>query len=112
MGPRCADLGSRSTITWRHAVTTLHIEHAITDFRTWRDAFDRFEPQREQAGVRAQRIMRPVDDEAYVVVELDFDDAAQASKFLGFLREVIWAIPANSPALSGAPKGRILESCS
>lgn len=43
---------------------TLHIEHPITDFDTWKSAFDRFAPARESAGVRHHRVQRPVDDPA------------------------------------------------
>jgi hypothetical protein len=49
------------------------IEHAITDFATWKTAFDRFADARKQAGVVADRIRRPVDDRQYLVVELDFE---------------------------------------
>lgn len=90
-------------------MTTLHIEHPITDYATWRAAFDRFAVAREQAGVRAHRIRRPVDDEQYVVVDLDFDDPARAARFLEFLREAVWAVPANSPALAGTPRARVLQ---
>ena len=64
---------------------TLHIEHAISDFDLWRGAFERFEQYRTQAGVRAERIQRPVDDPQYVVIDLDFDTVTAAEKFLDFL---------------------------
>jgi hypothetical protein len=38
---------------------TLHIEHAITDFETWRSAFDRFTALRRGAGVRGHGVQRP-----------------------------------------------------
>jgi hypothetical protein len=57
-------------------MATLHIEHPVTDFGTWNAAFARFADARRQAGVRQQRIQRPVDDPAYVVVDLDFDTVA------------------------------------
>lgn len=41
---------------------TLSIEHAISDFPTWKQAFDRFAEARERAGVRSHRIRRPVGD--------------------------------------------------
>ena len=41
---------------------TLLIQHGITDFPTWRSAYDRFADARAQAGVLADRIRRPVDD--------------------------------------------------
>ena len=90
-------------------MVTLHIEHAITDYPTWKGAFDRFAPARQQAGVRAHRIRRPVDDPRYVLIDLDFDTADAAAGFLGVLRERVWSIPANSPALAGTPDTRILE---
>lgn len=91
-------------------MNTLHIEHAVTDFPTWHDAFDKFASARTNAGVRAARIQRPLDDDAYVLVELDFDDHASAAAFLGFLREAVWAVPTNSPALAGDPQTRILRA--
>ena len=67
-------------------MTTLHIEHAITDFGTWSAAFERFADIREKSGVRAQRVQQPVDDPLYVVIDLDFDGVEDASRFLGFLQ--------------------------
>jgi hypothetical protein len=90
-------------------MATLHIEHPVTDFATWNAAFARFAERREQAGVRQQRILQPVDDPAYVVVDLDFDTVAEAEKFLGFLQETVWGNSQNSPALAGAPQTRILQ---
>lgn len=91
---------------------TLHIEHAITDFGVWKGAFDRFAEMRERSGVLRHRILRPVDDPNYVVIDLDFASAGEAEKFLGFLRERVWASPENSPALGGTPQTRILDAVS
>jgi len=91
-------------------MTTLRIEHAITDFSTWKVAFDRFAGARAQAGVRRYRIFRPVDDPAYVMLDLDFDDESAAEAFLAFLRREVWGSAQASPALAGAPQGRILEA--
>lgn len=90
-------------------MTTLHIEHPITDFETWRGAFDQFAAAREGAGVVAERIYQPVDDAQYVVLHLDFTTVEQARSFLGFLESNVWSVPANSPALAGSPTARILE---
>ena len=87
---------------------TLHIEHPVTDFETWSEAFNRFEAARCKAGVRSHRIRRPPDDTNYVFVELDFDTTAAAEAFLVFLRTTIWASPENSPALAGTPQARIV----
>ncbi len=90
-------------------MATLHIQHAVTDFDTWTSAFQRFAEARRNAGVRAQRIQRPVDDQKYVVIELDFDSAAEARSFQGFLTTQVWANPENSPGLAGTPESMVLE---
>ncbi len=90
-------------------MVTLHIEHEISDFDTWRVAFERFGAAREQAGVRRHAVRRPVDDPTYVVVDLDFDDVEHAERFRTFLETNVWAVPANAPALVGAPRTLILH---
>jgi hypothetical protein len=90
-------------------MATLHIEHRITDFDTWSTAFNRFADARRNAGVRGHRVQRPVDDPAYVVIDLDFDTTDQATAFLSFLKTKVWAIPENAPALAGTPETMILE---
>lgn len=89
-------------------MTTLHIEHAITDYATWRTAFDRFADARRSAGVSAHRVKRPVDDDHYVVVDLDFPTAEQAQAFLTFLRSTVWSSADNAPALAGEPQASVL----
>ncbi len=88
---------------------TLHIEHAISDFTVWQQAFERFHSARQDAGVRSHQVRRPVDDEQYVVIDLDFDTVEQAERFRTFLHENVWSSPANSPALVGPPETRILQ---
>jgi len=90
-------------------MATLHIEHPITDFDTWKAAFDRFAEARQKSGVRGHRILRPVDDAHYVVIDLDFQTLSEAEKFLGFLQTTVWASTKNAPALAGTPQARILE---
>jgi hypothetical protein len=86
----------------------LHIEHAITDLATWKTAFDRYAEQRATAGVLAHRITQPVDDHAYIIVQLDFADADAAEGFLDHLRTNVWSSRDASPALAGNPQTRIL----
>ena len=88
---------------------TLSIEHAITDFPTWKGAFDRFAGARAQAGVQGHRIRRPLGDEHYLVIELDFPSREQAEGFRRFLHDVVWANNDASPGLAGAPQARVLE---
>lgn len=91
-------------------MTTLHIEHPITDYVTWRAAFDRQAGARRAAGVGAERVARPVDDPCYIVVGLDFDTADQAAGFLRYLETQVWSSPTAAPALGGRPRTAILEA--
>ena len=90
---------------------TLRIEHAISDFPTWRQAFDSIAEAREKAGVLSHRICRPVGDPRHLVIELDFDAEENADSFRQFLHNVVWANRGASPALVGTPQTRILQAC-
>ena len=88
---------------------TLSIEHAITDFATWKSAFDRFADARAKGGVIGQRVRRPIDDPRHLIIELDFETSQQAQAFGEFLTNVVWANAQASPALAGRPTMRVLE---
>ena len=90
-------------------MSTLHIEHPITEFATWKTAFDRFSDLRAKFGVRNQRVQRPVDDAHYVVIDLDFATTPEAVQFLEVLQTNVWSSPDSSPALVGTPQTAILE---
>jgi hypothetical protein len=90
-------------------MTTLHIEHPVTDLVTWRAAFDRFAERRRQGGVRGERVRHPVGDDRYVLVDLDFGTREEAQRFLDFLETTVWASPDAAPALAGTPRTRLLE---
>lgn len=90
-------------------MTTLHIEHPITDYDTWRSAFDGFAQVRREAGVIGERVSRPVDDPRYIVVGLDFDSTEHAASFLRFLETQVWTSTTSAPALNGRPRTAILE---
>jgi len=95
-------------------MVSLHIEHAIRDYDTWRAAFERDPAQRQKAGVRNYRVLRPAGDPKSILVELDFDGAAEAEAFIAVMRRV-WGEVALSPGLertgesANAPRTRILE---
>ena len=78
----------------------LHIEHEISDLTTWLEAFNRFAPAREQAGVQQTEVFQPSDDPNYIVVNLRFESVDAASNFRTFLQTVIWKSPEASPPLS------------
>ena len=90
-------------------MTILHIEHPVTDFKLWAGAFAAMADKRVQGGVRAEYVSRPTDDQHYVLIDLIFDNHDAAERFLAFLVGQVWAIPQNSPALSGRPITRFLE---
>ena len=91
-------------------MVTLHIEHAITDYDTWREAFEWGASLRQETGVRGYEIQRPVDDPKYVMVNLEFGDVAGAESLLAMLRGRIWTNPETAPALVGQPQARIVDT--
>jgi PhoPQ-activated pathogenicity-related protein len=93
----------------RDDMTTLHIQHPVTDIATWTGAFNRMADVRRNAGVLATRVQSPVDDPHYVVIDLDFDTTAAAATFLNFLKTQVWGTE-NAPALAGKAETMILET--
>jgi hypothetical protein len=89
---------------------TLLIEHAIDDFETWRTAFGRFADRRRAGGVLRERIVQPVDDPRYVIVDLEFATLDEAQGFQRFLETQVWSNPASSPALVGTPRARVVDT--
>lgn len=87
----------------------LHIEHEISDLATWLGAFNQFGDARRDAGVTGQRIHQPVDDDKYIVVQLDFATVAAAEEFKSFLESVVWQSRELSPGLAGTPRARVLR---
>jgi hypothetical protein len=88
---------------------TLLIEHSISDFETWHHAYARFAAHRKESGVLGERIMQPVDDPLYVLIDLEFSTLETARGFQHFLETQVWATPEISPALVGTPRSRIAE---
>jgi hypothetical protein len=87
----------------------LQFEHPIKDFTTWKAVFDRDPIDRRGSGVRRHRVYRPLDEENYVIGELEFETAGQARAFCEALRE-LWSTPQAAPALTGTPRVRIVET--
>lgn len=87
----------------------LHIEQEISDLSTWRDAFKKFAPAREAAGVTHTEVYQPSDDPNYIVINLRFQNVDAASNFRSFLIERIWSSQDSAPALVGMPVARVLE---
>ena len=88
----------------------LQIEHPVSDFATWKGAFDSLADFRQQASVRRYRVLQPTDDPDYVIIELEFDSSSEAEAFLAALRRNVWSSREAAPALVGEPQTRIVEA--
>jgi hypothetical protein len=85
----------------------VRIEHPIPDFDGWKRAFDSDPVGREQSGVRRYQVLRPIDDQNYVMIDLEFDTLSQAEVFLTAMRAV-WGRVEGTIIMS--PKARIVEA--
>ncbi len=90
-------------------MSTLRIELEVRDYDTWRSAFAQDAAGRQGNGARSYRIFRPIDDARKVMIDLDFDTAAEADSFLGIMKRDVWPSPDQAPAKVGAPRTHILE---
>lgn len=69
-------------------MVTLRIEHKIVSYDAWKKAFESDPINRKQAGVKHYRIYQPIDDDKFVVIELDFDNLDQAKSAEMALRNI------------------------
>ena len=88
----------------------LHIEHPIIDFDTWKANFDRFDDFREQSRVRGYRVLRPVDDGHYIIVDLEFDSTTDAEALLAGLRQHWRGLEGSAVPVDTKPHVRIAEA--
>ncbi len=66
----------------------LRIEHPVPNFDGWKAAFDNDPIDRAKMGVRQYRVMRPVDDDLFAIVDLEFGSADEAEACLSALRDL------------------------
>jgi len=85
----------------------LRIEHPVPDFDGWKRAFDGDPLGRKKSGVRRYRVLRPVDDRKYAMVDLEFDALGDAESMLAALRK-LWNEVAGR--VMESPKARIVET--
>ena len=71
-------------------MTIVQIEHPVLDFEQWKIAFDNDPVGRKQGGVLRYRVLRPVDDPRYVIIDLEFAALDTARSFLEKLR-TLWS---------------------
>ena len=84
----------------------LRIEHPVPDFDGWKAAFDSDPVGRQKASVRRYRVLRPVDEANYAMIDLEFDTASQAEALLAALR-VVWGRVEGQLMMN--PQARIVE---
>lgn len=85
----------------------LQIEHPVPSFEGWKKAFDSDPAGRQRAGVRRYRILRPVDNPNFAIVELEFDGVGRAEALLDSLRRNVWSRVEGTVMTS--PQARIVE---
>src|SRR5258708_6201122 len=81
-------------------MTTLHIEHAITDYGVWKSAFDRLEELRRQSRVKHHPLLPPPDHPAYILVHLDVPPGACCAAALADLSRAIELAPGCASAIA------------
>jgi hypothetical protein len=85
----------------------LRIEHPVASFDGWKVAFDSDPVGRKKSGVRRYRVLRPIDDANYVMIDLEFDTASQAEDLLAAMR-VVWGRVEGKIIMK--PQARIVET--
>ncbi|MCA1715482.1 MAG: hypothetical protein LC781_01045, partial [Actinobacteria bacterium] len=66
----------------------LRIEYPVPDYEAWKASFDADVLGREKSVVRRYRILRPLDDPNYVVIDLKFDGPSEAQAYHVALRDL------------------------
>jgi hypothetical protein len=84
----------------------VRIEHPVPNFAAWKKVFDSDPLGRQLSGVRRYRVLRPVDDPGYVMVDLEFDTLVQAEATLERLRQ-LWGRVEGT--IINKPQGRLVE---
>jgi hypothetical protein len=89
-----------------NTMVVLQIEHAVAHFDGWKQAFDSDPVGRQRMGVRRYRIMRPVDNANFAIIELEFETVPEAEALLAAMGEVWGRVQGT---LIEAPQVRIAE---
>ena len=63
----------------------LQIEHKVPNFDAWKKAFEIDPINRKKSGVIRYRIFRPIYDQNYVIIDLEFANLLQAEQSLAAL---------------------------
>ena len=63
-------------------MTRVFVRHAVTDFATWKAAYDAFASERSGMGVQGDAVFQAADDPNDVTLWHDFESADTARAFL------------------------------
>jgi hypothetical protein len=85
----------------------LRIEHPVPDYEAWKQVFDSDPVGREKSGVRRYRVLRPIDDPHYAMIDLEFANRSDAEAMLASLR-VLWE--GVQGTIMSNPQTRIVET--
>jgi hypothetical protein len=86
----------------------VRIEHPVPDYDNWKIVFDTKGPDlRARHGVRRYKVMRPIDDPRYVMIDLDFNSQKDAEGFVAAMRQ-LWA--GSGRQVSSDQRARIAEA--
>jgi hypothetical protein len=85
----------------------LQIEHVVPDFDGWKKVFDSDPLDRKKSGVRSYRVFRAVGNPNYIVIELEFDNLAEAETMHKALKQ-LWGRVEGKVIMS--PQSRIVET--
>jgi hypothetical protein len=66
----------------------LHIEHSVPNFDNWKAAFDSDPVGRKKSGVRCYRVLRPVDNPDFAIIDLEFDSIHEAESLLAAMQQI------------------------
>jgi hypothetical protein len=85
----------------------LQIDYPAKDYSAWKKLFDSDPAGRERSGVQRYRVMRGTDNPNLAIVELEFEQRAQAEKLLTNLKP-IWE-RAQKDGVVVSPTARIVD---
>jgi hypothetical protein len=89
------------------SVVILQIEHPVPNFDAWKKAFDSDPVNRKQSGVRRYRVLRPIDNPNFAIIDLEFDSVNEAEGLLAAMREVWRGVQGT---IIESPRVRIVET--
>jgi len=63
-------------------MTSLFVRHKVSDFETWKKAFDEFVETRKSSGEKSYQIFRPAEDPNNLFLVFEWDNVENAHKFM------------------------------